>query len=166
MVRIPEMNIRKCDFKVWYFIIMIFSLPRLRILLLIPYIFLQSVLSQQMHLIKHISCCISNSYPPMSKHVGVLYLSWIVFYSLYLLVSVWFQIFGSVGKSRILKRHLAALYWLLLDLVLSSDFFAVSSVVLHKMCNKLNFQFCHPLIYLLCSFQHICVTSRSSCVMK
>lgn len=123
MMRIPEMNIQECDFKLWYFIIMISSLPRLRISCYSYRTYSYSkYFSQQLHLIKHISWQISNSYPPVPKHVEVLYLSWIVFYYVHLLVDVWFQVFGSVGKSRILKLHLAALYWPLLGVVLAADF--------------------------------------------
>jgi len=76
MVSIPDVNIRKCDFKLWYFIIMISSLPRLRILFYSYRTYSYSqYFSQQMHLIKHISWQISNCYPPVPKHVGVLYFS-------------------------------------------------------------------------------------------
>jgi len=88
MMRIPEMSIQECDFKLWYFIIVISSLPRLRISCYSYRTYSYSkYFSQQMHLIKHILWQISNSYPSVPKHVEVLYLSWIVFYSVHLLVN-------------------------------------------------------------------------------
>lgn len=165
-MRIPETNIRNCDFKLWYFIIVISSFPRLRIVCYSYRTYSYSqYFSQQMHLIKHISWHISNPYALVPKRRSFIHvMNCVLFYAFvgrYMFPSLWFSwqvknIETSSGCFVLTTFGPCSCSW----------FCAVSSVVSHKTCNILNFQFCHPLIYLLRSFQHICVTSRSSCVMK